>query len=85
MDQFTVQRYDLKCELEATCKTIALSLDVWTSKNHLPILGIIGHWLTEDFKYKERILDFTELHGIHSGENLCHGPTPEPAGDDLAL
>jgi hypothetical protein len=71
MNQFVEQRCDLKYELESTCKTIALSLDVWTSKNQLPIFGIIGHWLTEDFKYKERILDFTELHGVHSGENLA--------------
>lgn len=35
---------------------------------HLEIIN--GHWLTEDFKYKEKILDFTELYGIHSGENL---------------
>jgi hypothetical protein len=54
-----------------TCKSIALSLDIWTSKNHLPILGIIGHWLTEDFLYRERLLEFIELQGIHSSENMA--------------
>jgi hypothetical protein len=71
LEDFDQYRVKLKEELAATCKTIALSLDVWTSKNHLPILGVIGHWLTEDFGYRERVLEFTELHGPHSGENLA--------------
>ena len=54
-----------------TCQTIALSLDVWTSKNHIPILGVIDHWLTEEFEYREKVLEFKELHGPHSGENLA--------------
>lgn len=60
----------LKNELATTCQTIALSLDVWTSKNHIPIL-VIGHWLTEEFEYREKVLEFKELRGPHSGENLA--------------
>lgn len=71
MDDFNVQRAQLKEELRASCKTLALSLDIWTSKNHLPILGIIGHWLTESFDYQEKVLEFKELSGPHSGENLA--------------
>jgi hypothetical protein len=71
LEDFDLQRTTLKEELAATCQTIALSLDVWTSKNHIPILGIVGHWLTEDFVYREKVLEFTELHGPHSGENLA--------------
>jgi hypothetical protein len=41
-DQFEIQRLGLKENLANTCKTIALSLDIWTSQNHYPILGIIG-------------------------------------------
>lgn len=33
MDDFDLQRVQLKEELQVSCKTIALSLDVWTSKN----------------------------------------------------
>jgi hypothetical protein len=54
-----------------TCKSIALSVDIWTSKNQLPILCVMGHWLIEDFLYTERVLEFTELQGIHSGENVA--------------
>ncbi|KAJ5742343.1 hypothetical protein N7533_011752 [Penicillium manginii] len=71
MQEFAIQRTNLKNELTLTCKTIALSLDIWTSQNHLPILGIIGHWLTDEFEYRERLLEFAELQGSHSGENLA--------------
>jgi hypothetical protein len=33
MEDFDLQRAELKEELSATCKTVALSLDAWTSKN----------------------------------------------------
>ena len=46
-------------------------LDIWISKNQLPILEILSYWLTEDFKYWERILEFTELYGPYSRENLA--------------
>ncbi|KAJ5144474.1 hypothetical protein N7526_001982 [Penicillium atrosanguineum] len=39
-------RIQLIDELTRTCSTIALSLDVWTSKNHKAILGVIGHWVS---------------------------------------
>jgi hypothetical protein len=35
------------------------------------MIGIIGHWLTPDFVYREKVLDFAELRGIYSGENLA--------------
>lgn len=68
---FDLSRAQLIGELAQTSSTIALSLDVWTSKNSKAILAVIGHWLTADFEYKERVLEFTELCGIHSGENMA--------------
>ena len=61
----------INADLEATCLTILLSLDAWTSKNHKAIFGVIGHWITEDFKYREAVLDFGHLKGKHSRENLA--------------
>jgi hypothetical protein len=71
MDNFKIQCLQLKEELKITCKSIALSLDIWTSQNYLPILGIIGHWLMEDFIYQEKVLEFTELYRVYSRENLA--------------
>ncbi len=69
--EYTLKKQNLKDELASTCSTIALSLDVWTSHNHLSILAIVGHWLTSNFEYKERLLAFKEVEGVHSRENLA--------------
>lgn len=41
--KFVLCREQLISLLANTCQTIALSLDIWTSKNSKPILGVIGH------------------------------------------
>ena len=64
MDKFDMYRSQLKEDLSTTCKTVAISLDVWTSETELPILAIIGHWLTPGFDYREKVFDFKELEGI---------------------
>ncbi|KAJ5818387.1 hypothetical protein N7474_003978 [Penicillium riverlandense] len=69
-DQFEIQRLGLKDSLANTCKTIAFSID-WRSQNHYPILGIIGHWLREDFYYREEVLEFGQIFGPHIGENIA--------------
>lgn len=68
---FDLCQAQLVDELARTCSTIALSLDVWTSKNHKSILGVIGHWLTPNFEYRERVPEFSEISGSHSGENMA--------------
>jgi hypothetical protein len=64
VSEFELERVILKSALKSECETIALSLDAWTSANQLPFLAIIGHWVTPNFEYKERILEFCELEGI---------------------
>jgi hypothetical protein len=69
--EYNVCRQELKENLAQTCQTIAISLDGWSSKNSVSILAIIGHWLTVNFEYKERVLEFIEIQGPHTGENMA--------------
>ena len=69
--EFELDRQKLIQDLAITSQTIALSLDGWTSNNDISILAIIGHWLTEDFIYKEKVLEFIEIKGPKSGENIA--------------
>lgn len=64
MEKFDTYRYQLKEDLSTTCKTVAISLDVWTSETETPILAIIGHWLTPGFDYREKVFDIKEVEGI---------------------
>lgn len=70
-EDFEILRKKLINDLNDTCTTISLSLDGWTSKNNKAIFGVIGHWITPDFQYKERLLNFAEIKGYHGGENMA--------------
>jgi len=58
-------------ELAISSQTIVLLLDIWTSSNNISFLAIIGYWLTKDFEYKEVVLEFTEIEGHKSRENMA--------------
>ncbi|EED15295.1 hypothetical protein TSTA_047440 [Talaromyces stipitatus ATCC 10500] len=53
------------------CSTIALSLDGWKSANGYKIFPIISHWIIADFQPQHRILDFQEIEGPDTSENLA--------------
>jgi hypothetical protein len=69
--EFELSRQQLIEDLAISSQTIALLLDGWTSINNISFLGIIRHWLTEDFIYKERVLEFTEIEGLKTRENMA--------------
>jgi hypothetical protein len=69
--EFELDRQKLIQDLAISSQTIALLLDGWMSKNDISILAVIGYWLTEDFVYKERVLEFAEIEGPKSGENIA--------------
>jgi hypothetical protein len=58
--KFELDRARLVEELAVSYQTVA-SLDGWTSTNDVSILAVIGHWLSEDFVYKEAVLEFAEI------------------------
>ncbi|KAJ5240577.1 uncharacterized protein N7469_002168 [Penicillium citrinum] len=58
--------------LMALASSIALSLDGWTSQNSLPMLAINAHWMSSAFQQHRACIDFVEITGNHSGENLAN-------------
>ncbi|KAF5310636.1 hypothetical protein D9619_008095 [Psilocybe cf. subviscida] len=59
-------------EMFSTLKgRISISLDAWTSPNNIVFLGIVAHYTTNDGKLEELLIDFQELVGEHSGENIA--------------
>jgi hypothetical protein len=67
---FSSSREELINLLDRTCNSIAISLDGWTSPNQEAFIGIIGHWIDNNFNYHERLLDFRHEGRSHSGENM---------------
>src|SRR5258708_40059847 len=72
MKDFQSRRALLNLELQYWT-TIFLSVDIWTSPNRKPIFAVIGHWVTNDFIERQEVLEFIELKGEHSGENVAVG------------
>ncbi|KAJ5704441.1 hypothetical protein N7536_000130 [Penicillium majusculum] len=70
-EEFCKNRTCVKEELATSSRTLALSLDGWTSENQIAIMGIIGHWTSPEFEKREELLEFTDICGPHSGENLA--------------
>ncbi|CAG8697217.1 811_t:CDS:2, partial [Cetraspora pellucida] len=50
---------------------ISFALNSWTSTNVYSFLAITGHWITKDWVLQNSLLDFMNILGPHSGENLC--------------
>ncbi|CAE6431808.1 unnamed protein product [Rhizoctonia solani] len=50
---------------------LAIACDAWTSSNRIAFLAITGSWITAGWERQETLLDFVELRGAHSGENMA--------------
>ena len=50
---------------------MCLTLDVWTSKSKKAILVVNLRWLDQDFKRYQHYIEFIEIQGSYSGENLA--------------
>ena len=35
------------------------------------MLAIVAHWISDDWIYHERVIDFQEIVGKHNGQNLA--------------
>jgi hypothetical protein len=70
MDQFAIEKTVIQQQVQGSQSCIHLSLDSWTSRNHLPILGVIGHTLVGGQR-QEYVLALREIQGRHTGENLA--------------
>ncbi|KAJ2928008.1 hypothetical protein H1R20_g9078, partial [Candolleomyces eurysporus] len=50
---------------------VAISLDAWTLPNQHAFLAIVAHYVTADGELEELLIDFREIQGAHTGENLA--------------
>lgn len=55
--------------LATALSDIHITCDMWTSPNHLGLLGVVGHFTSEKGELQVVTLALKELQGEHSGEN----------------
>jgi hypothetical protein len=77
----------LKCSIQKLECKLSISLDAWTSSNGYAFIAIIAHYITNEGKLgkyifehshpwsdkssEEILIDFHELLGEHSGDNMA--------------
>ena len=49
---------------------VSLTVDTWTTTNHLAILGITIHWIDDMWNLHEFVLAAQELHRSHGGAHM---------------
>ncbi|CAB5217264.1 unnamed protein product, partial [Rhizophagus irregularis] len=72
LESFNVEQKKMKELFQGVPGRISFALDSWTSMNGYAFLAITTHWITKDWRLQDKLLDFIDLSGPHSGENLCN-------------
>jgi len=69
---FKTQKLLLKELLRKSLSQIHFTLDLWSSPNHLALLGVIAHFTPSAGTLTQALLALQEMEGAHTGENICH-------------
>jgi hypothetical protein len=68
--QYSHEKEKIQACLWSACTRIHLSLDLWTSPNHLAILGVTATFISEKSTLESFVLALRQVKGDHSGENI---------------
>ncbi|EXX62125.1 hypothetical protein RirG_164700 [Rhizophagus irregularis DAOM 197198w] len=72
LDTFKNYQTTMQNLLQNSPGKISFALDRWTSPNVISFLGITCHYIDADWDLKDILVDFVDLSGPHSGENLAN-------------
>ncbi|KAF4332994.1 ribonuclease H [Fusarium beomiforme] len=71
MRQYEDQKEKVKQRIQLAKSRIHISCDLWTSPNFLAILGVVGHYVTEDGQLEHHILALKDIDSEHDGSHLA--------------
>lgn len=84
---YTRKKVDVKALLQQAITKINISFDIWTSRNHIPFLGIIGHFLhrtpkddTMPIKVRRVLLGMPACYSSYTGDRIAEYMTTFFAG-----
>lgn len=55
---------------QAPTKSLHFSLDIWTTKRQISVLGIKLHLITKKWSQSVRTIALVEFNGAHTGDNI---------------
>jgi len=69
MRSYEKERKEIEKSLPRARSLIHFTMDLWTSLNHLALLGIVAHFVDSTGYLNRALLALREIEGVHSGEN----------------
>jgi len=63
------KRKPIEKSLANSRSRIHFTMDLWTSPNHLGLLGIVTHYTDREGRLNKALLSLSVKEGVHSGEN----------------
>jgi hypothetical protein len=70
MDKFFDMKRKMVQFFNSIDSRISFTTDIWTSPNDLAFMAITAHWISPDFKLHSILMDFIQMNGSHTGENI---------------
>jgi hypothetical protein len=71
MRQYEAEKIKIISRINAARTQIHLTLDLWTSPNNLPILGVVAHYISSEKKLEKTTLALRQLTGAYTGSNIA--------------
>lgn len=72
LDVWYTQKAESRAVISESSSMIPYTLDLWTSCNDIPMLGVVAHYVSAAGRLCVQVLTLREVEGSHSGENI-HG------------
>ena len=63
---FTERQLEVRQLIQSAASKIAVSVDIWTSSNHLSFLGVVAHFVDADYQQRDLLIAFNNLIGDHT-------------------
>src|SRR5205809_3533509 len=71
MRNYTHKKNHIWQDLHSTISSIHFTLDLWSSTNHLSLLGIVVHYTDENGSLQQSVLVLQKVEGQYTGKNLA--------------
>ena len=71
MRSYEKEKKEIEKSLPQARSLIHYTMNLWTSPNHIALLGIVAHFADSNRCLNRILLALQEIEGVHSGENQC--------------
>lgn len=71
VDTYHTSKLQIRERIRRARSKVTLSFDAWTSSSHMPLLGICGHFIDENYALQTTLLSLPFIHGQHTGEAMA--------------